>query len=78
LDLFNRRLKEQSARLRSRAVELIPKGLRTPRVGATSVGQYDADEREGDVEGEGARQRRGKYKQDVEREVDRIKVKVRP
>jgi len=70
LDLFNRRLKEQSARLRSRAVELIPKGLRTPKVGATSM-EYD------DPEGETAESRnRGRYKQDVEREVDRIKVKV--
>jgi hypothetical protein len=49
---------------------LIPKGLRTPKVGPTSVEDEDA------YEGEGARQRRGKYKQDVEREVDRIKVKV--
>lgn len=79
LDLFNRRLKEQSARLRSRAVELIPKGLRTPKVGAT----YFGDERDGyrEVEGEvggedGEARRRGRYKQDVEREVDRIKVKV--
>jgi hypothetical protein len=39
-------------------------------VGPTSVEDEDA------YEGEGARQRRGKYKQDVEREVDRIKVKV--
>lgn len=70
LDLFNRRLKEQSARLRSRAVELIPKGLRTPKVGATSM-EYD------DPEAETAESRnRGRYKQDVEREVDRIKVKV--
>jgi hypothetical protein len=70
LDLFNRRLKEQSARLRSRAVELIPKGLRTPKVGATSM-EYD------DAEGETAESRnRGRYTQDVEREVDRIKVKV--
>jgi hypothetical protein len=70
LDLFNRRLKEQSARLRSRAVELIPKGLRTPKVGATSM-EYD------DTEGETVESRNGgRYKQDVEREVDRIKVKV--
>jgi hypothetical protein len=68
LDLFNRRLKEQSARLRSRAVELIPKGLRTPKVGATSM-EYD------DREGESA-ESRNRGRQDVEREVDRIKVKV--
>jgi hypothetical protein len=68
LDLFNRRLKEQSARLRSRAVELIPKGLRTPKVGATSM-EYD------DAEGESA-ESRNRGRQDVEREVDRIKVKV--
>lgn len=68
LDLFNRRLKEQSARLRSRAVELIPKGLRTPKVGATSM-EYD------DPEGESA-ESRNRGRQDVEREVDRIKVKV--
>lgn len=69
LDLFNRRLKEQSARLRSRAVELIPKGLRTPKVEATSM---EYDEGEGDAESRD----KGRYKQDVEREVDRIKVKV--
>ena len=68
LDLINRRLKEQSARLRSRAVELIPKGLRTPKVGATSM-EYD------DAEGESA-ESRNRGRQDVEREVDRIKVKV--
>jgi hypothetical protein len=68
LDLFNRRLKEQSARLRSRAVELIPKGLRTPKVGATSM-EYE------DAEGESA-ESRNRGRQDVEREVDRIKVKV--
>ena len=74
LDLFNRRLKEQSARLRSRAVELIPKGLRTPKVGATSM-EYEDREGEGE-EGTAENRRRGKYTQDVEREVDRIKVKV--
>jgi hypothetical protein len=73
LDLFNRRLKEQSARLRSRAVELIPKGLRTPKVGATSMEYGDQD---GDEGGNAEDRRRGRYKQDVEREVDRIKVRV--
>jgi hypothetical protein len=72
LDLFNRRLKEQSSRLRSRAVELIPKGLRTPKVGATAMD----DEVEDGGEGDAASRQRGRYKQDVEREVDRIKVRV--
>lgn len=60
-------------------MELIPKGLRTPRVGATSYGDDGEGYREveGEIGGEdGEARRQGRYKQDVEREVDRIKVKV--
>ncbi|ORX33786.1 hypothetical protein BD324DRAFT_638568 [Kockovaella imperatae] len=80
LDLFNRRLKAQSARLKSRAVELLPKGLRTPAGGGILI----ADEEEEDLGNgsDGLRKRkdlRGRgeaYKKEVEREVDRIKVKL--
>ena len=74
LDLFNRKLKVQSARLKSRAVELLPRGLRTPKGGGILlIGDEDDD-------GSQSREVRGrgeKYKREVEREVERIKVKVR-
>ena len=79
LDLFNRRLKAQSARLKNRAVELLPKGLRTPAGGGILL-MDDDDEVNG--ESSGIRRRndlRGRgeaYKKEVEREVERIKVKV--
>ncbi|WWC69184.1 uncharacterized protein I206_103120 [Kwoniella pini CBS 10737] len=83
LDLFNRRLKAQSSKIKSRAVELLPKGLRTPGGGGTSILYLDGDEpppnnedkNDGDKVGE--RDRVGeKYRKEVEREVERIKVKL--
>jgi hypothetical protein len=44
LDLFNRRLKAQSARLKSKAVELIPKGMRTPSGGGILLVDEDSDD----------------------------------
>ncbi|WVF71914.1 hypothetical protein IAT40_006724 [Kwoniella sp. CBS 6097] len=91
LDLFNRRLKAQSSRIKSRAVELLPKGLRTPRGGGILL--VDDEDEYADVtgtglgtgDGTGMRQRRRtsdkdrvgeKYRKEVEREVERIKVKL--
>ena len=73
LDLFNRRLKAQSAKLKSRAVDLLPRGLRTPGGGILLIedDEDDAARREGDPRGKGE-----KYKREVEREVERIKLKV--
>jgi hypothetical protein len=75
LDLMGRQLKAQSARLKTRTLELIPMGLRTPAGGGIVL----LDETQG---GDGERERRAqrrtgdKYRRDVEREVERIKVKV--
>jgi len=84
LDLWERRLKEQSARLRKRADELIPKGLRTP--GGTTMLLLDSDD-EGDNDSSeptatatarhsASRRLTAKYKADMDREVSRMKVKL--
>lgn len=73
LDLFNRRLQAQSARLKSRAVELLPRGLRTPGGGGSFFIDEDDDER---ISSRDVRGRGEKYKREVEREVERIKVKL--
>ncbi|WVW82794.1 hypothetical protein I302_104805 [Kwoniella bestiolae CBS 10118] len=79
LDLFNRRIKAQSSKLKSRAVELLPKGLRTPGGGGSTI--LYVDEEEPSKDGEKERGREGdsvgeKYRREVEREVERIKVKL--
>lgn len=74
LDLFNRRLRAQSNRLKSRAVEMLPKQLRTPKGGGILL----LDD-EGQDEGKGTERNKSRgerYKEDVEREVERIKIKV--
>jgi hypothetical protein len=79
-----RRLKEQSARLKTRTLELIPKGLRTPGGGGATILDDLGPrlDRDGGVGPDGletreSRERRGeKYRKEVEREVERIKVKV--
>ncbi|WVQ98998.1 hypothetical protein IAU59_006130 [Kwoniella sp. CBS 9459] len=88
LDLFNRRLKAQSSRIKSRAVELLPKGLRTPKGGGILLLEDEdeyADVTGTEDGGAGMRQRRrtsdrdrvgDKYRKEVEREVERIKVKL--
>ncbi|WWC60822.1 uncharacterized protein I303_103398 [Kwoniella dejecticola CBS 10117] len=83
LDLFNRRLKAQSSRIKSRAVELLPKGLRTPGGGGSSILYLDGDEpppnndKDREERGDRDRDRVGdKYRKEVEREVERIKVKL--
>jgi len=75
LDLINRRLKAQSARLKSRAVELLPKGLRTPAGGGGILLVEDDDE---DEDGNELRRRKpgDKYRKEVEKEVERFKVKA--
>ncbi len=67
-------MKAQSARLKSRAVELLPRGLRTPAGGGILLIGDDEDD-EGDHNRE-VKGRGEKYKRDVEREVERIKLKV--
>ncbi|ODN83435.1 hypothetical protein, variant [Cryptococcus amylolentus CBS 6039] len=74
LDLFNRRLKAQSSRLKNRAVELLPKGLRTPKGGGILL--LDEEEEEDSDEKAERVNPADKYRRDVEREVDRIKVKL--
>ncbi|WVQ78433.1 hypothetical protein IAT38_000519 [Cryptococcus sp. DSM 104549] len=78
LDLFNRRLKAQSSRLKSRAVELIPKGLRTPAGGGILLMENDFDEigDGGERDGRRGEGKGEKYRKDVEREVERIKLKL--
>ncbi|KAK4687742.1 hypothetical protein P7C73_g2372, partial [Tremellales sp. Uapishka_1] len=77
LDLFERRLKAQSARLKSRAVELIPKGLRTPKGGGILFLDEDLEDSSRESKKEPERSWSGdKYKREVEKEVDRFKVKV--
>lgn len=84
LDLMGRQLKAQSARLKTRTLELIPMGLRTPAGGGivllddpdrATAGATSA--REGERREGGQRRTGDKYRRDVEREVERIKVKVR-
>lgn len=85
LDLINRRLKAQSARLKSRAVELLPKQLRTPAGGGILLVEDDDDDFDDHSASEvrrrpgaGSQAGRGdKYRREVEKEVERIKVKVR-
>lgn len=85
LDLINRRLKAQSARLKSRAVELLPKQLRTPAGGGILLVEDDDDDFDDHSASEvrrrpgaGSQGGRGdKYRREVEKEVERIKVKVR-
>jgi len=75
LDLINRRLKAQSARIKSRAVDLLPKGLRTPAGGGILLVEDDDE----DEDGNDLRRRRktgDKYRKEVEKEVERLKVKV--
>jgi hypothetical protein len=75
LDLINRRLKAQSARIKSRAVDLLPKGLRTPKGGGILLVEDDDE----DEEGNDLRRRKktgDKYRKEVEKEVERLKVKV--
>jgi hypothetical protein len=78
LDLWERRLKEQSARLRKRAAEIIPRGLRTP--GGTTMLLLDSDDedapRSGDSAAAASRRVTAKYKADMDREVSRMKVKL--
>lgn len=65
LDLFNRRLRAQSNRLKSRAVEMLPKQLRTPKGGGILL----LDD-EGQDEGKGTEGNKSRG------EVERIKIKV--
>ena len=77
---MGRLLKDQSARIKKRTLELIPRGLRTPGGGGFVLLDEQGEEGD-DGEAEGGVRRRGgrgdKYKREVEREVERIKVKVR-
>lgn len=68
LDLFERRLKAQSHRLKQAASELIPRGLRTPR-----GSPIDPDDET--RAGEGGEPRR-KYKIDTDKEIERLRLKV--
>lgn len=83
---MGRQLKAQSARIKTRTLELIPKGLRTPGGGGFVIldapNQGQDGEEGGASGGDGLRRRAGtggrgdRYRKDVEREVERIKVKV--
>ncbi|KAL7424247.1 hypothetical protein Q5752_001834 [Cryptotrichosporon argae] len=68
LDLFERRLKAQSARLKQRATDLLPRGLRTPASGHMLLADDDDDE--------GDKKKGDRYRTEVEREVERMKVKL--
>ncbi len=82
IDLLERRLRAHSRNLKAKATELIPRGLRTPRTAA----QTPADELDEDAarehgqaqgrDGEGAPSAK-RYKREVEREVERIRLRVR-
>lgn len=72
LDLWERRLKASSKQIRKRAAELVPKGLRTPK-GSMVV----LDESDGDSTASGKLTKRAaRHKQDVERELSRLKVNI--
>lgn len=76
LDLWERKLKEQSRKLRQKAGQIIPRGLRTPK---GSMLLLDDDDGDGDdtlsVRDKDAKRKMLStvYRQDVEREVQRIK-----
>lgn len=74
IDLLERQLKAQSARIKNKAAELIPKGLRTPRGGGSSILYIDEDEDDQPTTAEGREKKR--YRLEVEREVERIRLKV--
>lgn len=76
LDLLERQLRVSSSKLKQAATELLPKGLRTPRTpGAQTpvpLENEDADE----AEKRDKEKWRSRYRKDVEKEVDRIRLKV--
>ncbi|KAL1411025.1 hypothetical protein Q8F55_001970 [Vanrija albida] len=79
LDLIERRLKASSAKIRKKAGDLLPKGLRTPGGGGSILLLDDEDEAEReakDKDQRGLTKRGQKYKQDAERELARLKVKL--
>jgi hypothetical protein len=77
LDLLERQLRVSSNKLKQAATELLPKGLRTPRTpGAQTPVPLENEDAE-DAEKRDKDKWRSRYKKDVEKEVDRIRLKVR-
>lgn len=81
IDLLERQLRHHSSRLKNAATELIPKGLRTPRQLATLLPGdsrrdtlVDGEELDEDEGGEVKKARR--YRRDVEREVEKMRLRV--
>ncbi|BEI81681.1 hypothetical protein CcaverHIS002_0208410 [Cutaneotrichosporon cavernicola] len=70
LDLWERRLKQSSRKIKRRAAELVPKGLRTPK--GSMVVLDDSDDSGNHI----LTKRHLPHKHDVERELSRFKVKV--
>ncbi|KAJ9098153.1 hypothetical protein QFC21_004482 [Naganishia friedmannii] len=76
LDLLERQLRVSSSKLKQAATELLPKGLRTPRTpGAQTPVPLENEDAE-DAEKRDKDKWRSRYKKDVEKEVDRIRLKL--
>jgi hypothetical protein len=76
LDLWERRLKESSRKIKRRAAELVPKGLRTPK-GSMVVLDDSGEETAGSGSGPNILTKRAvRTKQDVDRELSRLKVNI--
>lgn len=78
LDLWERRLKKSSRQIKRRAAELVPKGLRTPK-GSMLVLDDSGDDSATGSAGAGPNiltKRAVRHKQDVERELSRLKVNI--
>ncbi|CAK9784518.1 putative integral to membrane protein [Cutaneotrichosporon oleaginosum] len=74
LDLWERRLKKSSRQIKRRAAELVPKGLRTPK-GSMVVLDDSGDDTSGSAPNI-LTKRAVRHKQDVERELSRLKVNI--
>lgn len=74
LDLWERKLKESSKKLRQKAGSLVPRGLRTPKGSMLLLDDDDDDTHLSTRDKDAKRKMLSTvYRQDVEREVNRVK-----
>lgn len=75
LDLWERKLKESSKKLRQKAGSMIPRGLRTPKGSMLLLDDDDDNDTHLSTRDKDAKRKMltTVYRQDVEREVNRVK-----